>query len=171
MSVLIVALRLVHILSAIVWVGGSFAMGVFVMPAAKRLGPEGGRFMQNLVDVGRVPIVLTIAGVLATLAGAVLFVFVSGHFDHDWMRSPMGVTLSVGAAFGIAALLHGVAAMRPVAERIGALAREIGAAGGPPSPEQLARMTLLRDKLEKNGKVSNGLLVLAASAMAIARYV
>jgi hypothetical protein len=169
MAALIVLLRLIHILSGIFWFGGTLMLVRFVFPTAKRLGPDGGRFMQSLMVEARLPVALAIAGWATTLAGLVLFYFSSGRFAHSWMTSGQGITLSIGALFGISAALHGAAAQAPVAAKLMGLSGQMGS--GPPSPEQIAQMQTLRDKLARGATVSAGLLFVAAAAMAIARYV
>jgi hypothetical protein len=168
---LIVVLRLLHVLPAIFWVGGSLLVHGHVLPTAKRLGPDAVKFMQSLVTDSRMSLALTISGWIATVAGAILFVFVSGRFDHGWMTSPTGLTFQVGALFGIAGLGVGASIQAPNASRLAALSREIAGAGGPPTPAQVARMNLLRDKLERGGRIASVLLIIAAAAMAVARYV
>jgi uncharacterized membrane protein len=169
MSALIILLRVIHILSGIFWLGGTLMLVRFVFPTAKRLGPESGRFMQSLMVEARLPVALAISGWATTLAGLVLFFFSSGRFAHSWMTSGQGITLSIGALFGVSAALHGAATQAPVAMKLASLA---GAApAGPPSPERTAEMQTLRDKLAKGAPVSAGLLLVAATAMAIARYV
>jgi uncharacterized membrane protein len=169
MMALIIVLRLIHILAGIFWLGGTLMLARFIIPTAKRLGPDGGRFFQSLVIEARLPVALAAAGWATTLAGLALFFFSSGRFAHSWMTSGQGITLTIGALFGISAALHGAATQAPVAMKLASLA---GAAPpGPPSPERLAEMQALRDKLATGAAVSAGLLLVAASAMAIARYV
>ena len=168
MAALIILLRLIHILAGIFWLGGTLLLARFIVPTAKRLGPEGGRFMQSLMIEARLPVALAGAGWGTTLTGLALFFFSSGRFAHSWMTSGQGITLTIGALFGISAALHGAAAQAPVAMKLASLA---GAApSGPPSPERLAEMQALSDKLATGAAVSAGLLLVAASAMAIARY-
>jgi hypothetical protein len=47
---------------------------------------------------------------------------------------------------------------------------EIAASGGPPSPEQQARIDELTSGIERSGKIDLVLLILAVIAMATARY-
>jgi hypothetical protein len=171
LAALLIVLRLLHILAGIFWVGGSLLVHAHILPTAKRLGPDAGRFMQSLAADSGMPVALTLAGLTTTIAGAILFVFVSGHFDPGWMSSPTGVTFGIGALFGIAGLLFGAAVQAPNAARMATLSREIAGGGGPPTPAQVARMNLLRDRLERGGRIASVLLVTAAAAMAIARYV
>src|SRR5688572_29923036 len=72
----LLALRLIHIVSAVCWVGGSFVMVGFVLPAVKRAGPEGGKFM-NLLVQRKLPVYLVIAAWSAVISGALLYWTVS----------------------------------------------------------------------------------------------
>ncbi len=170
MWLILIVLRLVHILSAIFWLGGMFILVRFLAPTARRTGADGARFMQSLVSESGLPKALTGAGVLTVLAGLGLYWFTSDHFSREWMRSPTGMTFSFGMTFGLLALLHGLAVQRANADKLAAIARAVPA-GGAPSPEQQARMDALREKLARGGQVGLVLLTLAAAAMAIARYV
>jgi hypothetical protein len=67
--------------------------------------------------------------------------------------------------------VFGAAVQAPNAARLATLSREIAGGGGPPTASQVARMNQLRDKLERGGRIGSALLVTAAAAMAIARYV
>lgn len=171
MAALLVLLRLLHILAGIFWVGGSLLVHAHVLPTAKRLGQDAGKFMQSLAADSGMSAALTLSGWIATIAGAILFVFVSGHFDRGWMTSPTGVTFGIGAVLGIAGLVFGAAVQAPNGARLATLSREIAGGGGPPTASQVARMNQLRDKLERGGRIGSALLVTAAAAMAIARYV
>lgn len=171
MWLVVIALRLVHILSSIVWLGGSVVLVGFVVPTAKRNGAEGARFMQSLVSESGLPILLNAVGLLSTVAGLGLFYFTSGQFDRDWMRSPMGMTYSAGMAFGLLAAVNGSVIQSATARKLATLGRAIAAAGGAPDPALLAQAGALRDRLARGGHVGVALLTLAAAAMAIARYI
>jgi hypothetical protein len=167
MSILIVLLRLIHILSGIFWAGGTVTMAAFVFPTAKRVGPDSARFMQSLMIESRLPTALGFAGAATTLAGLILFFFSSGRFAHSWMTSGQGITLSIGALFGILGALHGGLVQGRGAARLATLASQTGT----PTPERIAEMQALREKLAKGVVVTAGLVMAAATAMAIARYV
>ena len=171
MKALIITLRLIHILAAMFWFGGTIIMVRFVLPTARRLGPAGGPFIQGLTGEAKVPLTLTIAGWATILAGIVLMIIVSGRFDPAWARSPMGITFSIGGALGLLAGLHGTVAMGPAGRRMGAIGQELAKSGGPATPAQVAELNVLRDKLERHGGVTLLLLAGAAICMAIARYV
>jgi hypothetical protein len=65
----------------------------------------------------------------------------------------------------------GGAIVGPVGKRMSAVSREMAQAGGAPAPEQMAQIQQLGRKLQRWGRVNATLLVFAAVAMAIARYV
>jgi len=167
MTALIVLLRLVHILSGIFWLGGTLTAAAFIFPTAKKVGPDSARFVQSLMVESRFPLALAITGWATTLAGLILFFFASGRFAHSWMGSGQGIALSVGALFGILAAFHGGLVQGRGAARLAALAAQTG----PPTPERIAEMQTVRDKLAKGAVASAGMLTVAAAAMAIARYI
>jgi uncharacterized membrane protein len=50
MDLYLVALRIIHITSGVVWLGGAFFITLFVEPAIKAAGNEGGKFMERFVN-------------------------------------------------------------------------------------------------------------------------
>jgi mono/diheme cytochrome c family protein/uncharacterized membrane protein len=163
--------RLIHILSAIVWLGSSVFILAFVQPAAAAIGADGQRFMQSLMTNTRLMIVLPLSSLLTVIAGLALYYRISDHFNSDWMGSTSGVVLSVGSAFGLAAFLHSGAVLSRLTRQTGALSREISQQGTPPTPAQLALMRSLQGKSRTNGMISVGLMVIAIVGMVSARYV
>ena len=60
MDIVMIVLRLIHIVTGVFWVGGSFLLLSYIVPAADAAGPAGGQFMQRLMQRG-----LTRAGTAA----------------------------------------------------------------------------------------------------------
>jgi hypothetical protein len=58
----------------------------------------------------------------------------------------------------------------PAARQLGVLMATVQAAGRPPSPNEVAIVQRLQDRLAKGGTATAVLLILAAAAMAAARY-
>ncbi len=48
MDLVLIVLRLIHIVSGVLWVGGAFLVFRFVEPAIKDLGPQGEPFMSRV---------------------------------------------------------------------------------------------------------------------------
>ena len=92
MDIVLLVLRLAHILGGIVWVGGALAVAGFIEPAVVALGPEGGRFMQRLVQHQRLTVFLSIAGAVTILSGLGLFWRISG-LQPGWFGTGPGLSL------------------------------------------------------------------------------
>lgn len=163
--------RLVHILSAVFWVGGILFFAMFLFPASRALGAAAGPVMDQLMRVRQVPRALLTGGVLTVLSGAGLFWNDSLGFKGPWMHSPTGRVFGLGALSAIIAIVIGAVVNAPTAKKMGVLAAQIHAKGGPPTPEQGAVMQQLQRRLGLALRVVTILLVLATAAMALARYV
>ena len=164
-------LRVIHILSGVVWAGGAVVMAAFLFPSVRAAGPAGGAVVRALTQVRKVPVLLMIAGVLTVLSGVVLYWRDAAGFTGGWERSGMGMTLGVGGALGLAAAIVGMAVSSPTVRRMGALGAAIAAAGAPPAADQVAEMQRLQARLARALTLVAVLLVLATIAMAAARYV
>lgn len=163
-------LRFLHIGPGVFWAGGVFYMAFFVMPAIRKLGPEGGKFMQQLARTNSMPNFMTTLGLITLTAGLLLLWEVSGHFSGEWLLSLHGITLLFGAAAGITALTLGFVINKPAAERIGQLGAEIAKAGGPPTPAQTQELGMLRNRVSFGTNMIATFIGLAVAAMAIVRY-
>ena len=167
----VVTLRIVHIVTGVIWVGSLFVVVVFVQPSAASLGPAGAPFMSELrrrrfVDVVFVDAVFTV------LAGAVLYWrdwHLRPSFD-DWIGSNFGVALTVGGLLAISGLLVAATLTRPTIGRLVALGKQVAGTGGPPTPETAARIAALQRRLVVAERVSFSLVLLAVVAMSSARY-
>jgi hypothetical protein len=76
--------------------------------------------------------------------------------------------MMAGSALGVLALVLGHAVNAPTAKRLGALGAEMQAAGGLPSPDQLAEVTRLQQRLRTASVAVAILLSLTVVAMAAA---
>ncbi|MCP4359275.1 MAG: hypothetical protein GY796_14780 [Chloroflexi bacterium] len=171
MQFLLILMRLTHILAGVAWAGGAFLLTGFVTPAAQKSGPAGGQVMQQMSGPGKMPSFMTAVALLTTLSGLYLFDVRSGHFNMDWITTPVGIALSIGALAGIAAFLHGLFATGPLTKKVAALGQEMAANQGPPSPEQLAQMGKLQEKLARNGRISALLLLITVGGMSLTGYI
>lgn len=166
-----VALRIVHIATGVIWVGSLFVVVVFVQPSAATLGPAGAPFMSELRRRRFVDVVF-IDAVFTVLAGA----FMYWHDWHlfpgfsDWIRTRWGVGLTVGALFAIAGLAVAGSVTRPTIARLVALGKQVAGSGGPPSAETGARIGALQHRLVVAERLSFTLVLLAVVFMSSARY-
>ncbi|HEY9382180.1 MAG TPA: hypothetical protein VIP80_01585 [Gemmatimonadales bacterium] len=167
---MLILLRLIHIAGGVFWAGTMLFAAVFLEPSVREAGPDGAKVMLGLMR-RKYMVVMPIVAALTILAGVGLLEQVSGGFHPDWMSSPTGITLSLGAAIAILAFLIGIFFVRPAAMRLAVLMPQMMQ-----SPEGQAREVLmaeaqgLRTRLRRGGRVVAALLGVTTIAMAVARY-
>jgi len=155
-------LILLHVFFGILWGGGAIALGFFIVPAVLEAGPGGGAVMAGVVK-RRFPTAMTAFSLIVVLTGLRLY---SMDVSAAWLGTPQGIVLSLGGLAGLGALLIGVFAQKPTAERLAALGAQIAAAGAPPTPEQAAELQALRQRLGKVARLTAWHLIVAALLMA-----
>jgi hypothetical protein len=166
------ALRFIHIVVGVFWVGTLLFIALYLLPTMRAIGPAGGPVMQELTQVRRLPTVLLLAGILTVLSGLTLYWNDSAGFhSKEWLASGTGMTFGFGAVMAILTLILGSTVNSPTAKRLGALGASIRAAGAPPTPEQAAQMQALQNRLYNAQRLTAVLLLLATAAMSVARYV
>ncbi|HLF29066.1 MAG TPA: hypothetical protein VJG32_22285 [Anaerolineae bacterium] len=169
MDLLMIVLRLIHIFGGFLWFGIGFFYVRFLEPTVQATGPEGQRFIQKMGQVTPINNAIGIAAILTTLSGLLMYWRISG-FQGSWITSSYGIGLTIGGLAGLAEFILGATVSGPTAARIAALGKELEAKGGPPSPEQLAHMQALQEKLHTNGVRGVLLLTIALIGMSIAQY-
>lgn len=163
-------LHVLHIVAGVVWAGGAILMGLFVAPSAMATRPESGRFMQYLTGVRRLPVFMTIFAWITVLCGLAMFAPAMGNLEPGVMRSPRGITLSIGALVALAAFFEGMLIIAPAASKIGQLGQAIAASGKGPTPEQGQQMQVLQGKMSRGTARGAVLLLIAVVCMAAARW-
>jgi uncharacterized membrane protein len=167
---LIIIFRTIHIFAGVLWVGSAIFYLFFVDPAVKAIGPAAPKFMENLIGKRRYPVYMASLSLLTVLAGGPLYWNSSGGLNLNWIKSGPGIGFTIGSVVSIGVLFMGMLALSPRGERIAALGKEIGMAGGPPTPKQAAEMHKLERELAILERVDVALLVIALLTMATARY-
>jgi uncharacterized membrane protein len=166
---LTIALRLIHILAGVFWVGTILLIAGFLLPTARSVGPEGGRFMQHLMLKRRLPVFLGIAALLTVLSGVTMYIRLSAATHGAWAGTGTGIGYGFG---GLAALLGGIMGgviSGPAARRMSVIGQQ-GVQGGGLSAEQQAEMQRLQARAALGSRITAGFLAVAAGAMAVARY-
>ncbi|HEX9729259.1 MAG TPA: hypothetical protein VGA37_12205 [Gemmatimonadales bacterium] len=163
MDPLLVSLRLVHVVLGVFWAGTLIFTALFLAPAIRDTGPDGAKVMGALLRRRFFDIMPAVA-LLTLLSGVWLYWRVSGGFNPDYVRSASGATLGVGGVAAIIAFGIGVGVMRPAMLRAAALMQ------APDRERQQDTIQRLRQRGTTGGRVVAALLVLAAAAMAVARY-
>ena len=170
---LMALLRLVHILAGIFWVGATLVLAAFILPAARAVGPAAGQFMSQLMLRQRLQFWINVTMTLAILAGFALYGLDSRISGGGFGRSATGMTLGLGALLAIAAAGVGGAMAQPTARKLSDIAQRMQDAlrgGGAPPAALVAEAQPLQQKMQRALTIMSVLLVLSATAMAIARY-
>ncbi len=164
-------LRVIHIFAAVTWVGGTIFVVSVLTPTVQAAGPDGGRFMMHVARLGRLANVLTISAIGTVVAGLLLYWPTSGGLNSAWLTSAHGITLTIGALIGIAAMLHGVFATGPITRKMGVIATDILKRQGPPPTDLMKEAQGLAAKLGTNVNISMIMGALALLFMAAAQTI
>jgi uncharacterized membrane protein len=166
-----VFLRIVHIVTGVIWVGSLFVVVVFVQPSAAALGAAGAPFMSELRRRRFVDVVF-IDALFTVIAGSFLY-WRDWHLYPtfgQWIGSSFGAWLTAGALLAIAGLVVAASLTRPTIARLVSLGGQVAEAGGTPLPETAAQIGALQHRLVVAERASFSLVLLSVVAMASARY-
>lgn len=167
MDILTILLRIIHIFSGIMWVGGAWIIVFFIEPSVTALGADGGKFMGHLITVRRYGVIITIAAVLTVLAGWTLWF---KNWGLSTLNTGPGIAFALGGVFGLITLAIGGGITGPTSTKLAQLGGEIARAGKPPTREQGAEMQALQARLKMAGQWTAIFASLAVLMMATARY-
>jgi hypothetical protein len=165
----IIVLRFVHVVGGIFWVGAMFMNSFFLFPTLAEMGPGAGPVMAGL-QRRKFMSILPIVAVLTILAGARLMYIGSAGSNGAYFQSTMGRTLATGATAAIIAFLIGILVSRPAAMRVGKLGAAMAKASELERPALAAQLAALNRRAVIAGNAVVVLLLIAAGAMSVARY-
>jgi uncharacterized membrane protein len=162
--------RIIHVLAGILWVGTMVFVFIFLGPAVQDVGPDGGKVMGALMR-RKFTVYVPVVAVLSVLSGLYLYWRVSSGFNSAYMSSGPGMTYGIGATSAILAFIVGVSVSRPAMEKVMHLSQRMATA----DPSERASMAQSIEKLSARGASAGRivviLLLIAAGAMAVGRYV
>jgi hypothetical protein len=167
-----IVFRFLHVVAGMLWVGSTFLFVAIIGPSAAEVGPSAGPLLAAAVKKRKAVKVITGLGVVNVLAGWILWLRnmdLSASFG-DWVTSNFGLVLTIGGVLATITAFVGYLGVGRNVERMVDLGRVVEASGGPPTPEQQAQLDRLGAALQRHGKLDLLLLLLAATAMATARY-
>ena len=170
MSVELLALRIIHVLGAIIWGGTSIFNAFLLGPAMALAGPAAGPMMGALRQKKMFTIIPTVAGI-TMLAGFRMMMLDSGGFSSIYFTQRSGITYTAGAVGAVIAFTIFMGMGHPAIMKVMALGQQI-----PQTPEAergvlMAQMNAQRARAGFASKSSALVLVFTAMAMAIGRYV
>lgn len=168
MEIARVLLRILHIVSGTLWVGAAIFITLFIEPAVRSAGAEGGRFMERLVTQTPLVKYMTLFSLLTVISGVALY-GMDSRLTMEWIVTREGIIFTIGSVAGLVAYATGQFVISPTAGRIGALGHEMAVAGGPPTTIQINQMTFLQSRAIRAGRLELILMVISVAGMAGAR--
>jgi uncharacterized membrane protein len=162
------ALRLIHVMSGIFWVGGILLVARFLIPTAQAIGPAAAPFQHHLMNVRKLPIALLVTGWLTVLSGSTLYMRTASLLGAGWYGSGPGRIFGIGGTLALIAILIGTFGNIPTFRRIGAVSAQLQASPG--NADLTAQLQGLQKRLAKLSQIVAVLVTLAAACMAVARY-
>lgn len=170
MSILVIILRLVHVVGGIIWVGGSVFASVFVGPALQEAGPDGAKVGAAMVRRG----MMTFMPLVATatiISGLWLYWRDSGGFSAVYLATPIGMTFGLGGALALVMFVLGITIAMPAMRRAAALQQSLASLPESDRPAPMAEIGRLQARAGALARWAPRVLLVAAAAMGIARYV
>jgi uncharacterized membrane protein len=168
MTTELLILRLVHILGGIFWVGSALFMTFFLVPALSASGPSAGQIFAALQE-RRLTTFLFAAGLLTVFSGLRLLWIMSAG-SAAYLVTASGRGFAAAGAAAVLAMLIGIFVGRPTGRRAG----QLGSALATAPAEQRSRLAQELAALRRTSAIASSavaaLLVIAASGMAVARY-
>src|SRR5689334_18418168 len=138
-------LRIIHVVGAIVWVGGGVYVAFFLIPALLPIPTVIPQLMDSL-SRRKVFVILPTIGLLVILSGIRLLWIDSAGFDESFLSTASGRTFSIGGTSGIIAFLVQVLVQRPAGARLGKIAATLA---GNVSAEERQRLTSEADRMRR----------------------
>lgn len=167
-DLLLVLLRVLHIVGAVFWAGGTFLLAGFHEYVLDPGDPE--RTIQRMAEYDRMSTVVGASGMIAVLAGLGLYWIVSGGLARTWITSPYGLTITVGALAGLASVAVAFPTVARTNDRATELYETVSEQEGL-TAEQAATVEQLHGRLRTGERLVALLLLVAVTAMGVAQYV
>lgn len=164
-----ITLRLVHIVSGVLWVGAATMLAAYVLPAARN--SEGGlRFLRELIWTRNLPRYLNVVLGLSLTSGLILYGNLVYLTNGAWARSRHGIVLGVGGMSAIIAAAIATFIAAPAIHRALELAQKGISPNDRATTEQEAAVISALRRYTTAMWLVVALLLAAASMMAISRY-
>lgn len=168
MDILLVLLRLLHIVTGVIWFGMGLMLTFYILPSAIASGESGQRFLKNMLAHSSITKAFPIVSGLTTLAGILLYLVgnASTHFTQTG-----NIVLGIGAVAGLLATAHGgMATGRATDAYAEALKQYVTDDNQPIVANGLSALQGHMAKLTMHSRVSMLLMVIALVGMGSARY-
>lgn len=164
-------IRFIHILSAVMWLGGNFLWGMIIVPNVMQRGPPPIRRPFLEAVLAKLQRYMVIAGALTIVSGFWVMGLITGWSDlaEGFQSGAWGISLGIGAVLGILMFLEGWFYIIPTGNKLLAAMQKMPApAPGAPPAAPPPEIPALGKKLGIAGMVSMLLGFLALGAMVYA---
>ena len=166
MNYYLLFLRILHIGAGVFWVGSTLLLAFVITPALKETGESGQKFVDYLIKNKRFGTESAGAGVMAGIAGILLYWHDSQGLTSAWMHSSVGIGFGTGAGLALIAFIFGVLTDRKLKAML-QLREQIQ---DMPSDEQMSQLQVLGNQQSTYLFICAAALSLALWVMASARY-
>ncbi len=166
----VIVLRLIHILGGIFWLGSSIFLTSFLVPALKATSGDVYTTVAAL-HRRRLFVWLPVASTLVVLTGLRLVWIDSAGFSAGYFSTASGRGFSIGGGAAILAFVLAVTVLRPTVDHMLAIGERLGTGAESDHAALLTDLSATQHRLDGAASANTWLLILAASAMAISRYI
>jgi uncharacterized membrane protein len=164
----IIALRLIHVGSAIMWAGGSIFIERFVEPTSNELGKASAPFYDGMIRRG-LTVYFPIVALLTVLAGTILYwIDANGNVVGYLTGGGTGTVFGIGGIAAWLGFVVGGAMIGPNANKLAKANSAMAATGE--TPELLAQVAAAAKAIHNAGRFGLVMLAIAIVTMATARY-
>lgn len=153
-------IRALHILVAAAWFGAAAFLTLFLMPAVRQLGPQGGPVMAALMQ-RRFHVFMAATAMLTVLSGTVMYWVLTGGLQPAALGSRDGLVYGLGGLAGLLAAVIGATVVGRSSKQLA----ELAVAGGPPDAAQVVR---LQARIRAGSRLALTLMCIALLAMTLA---
>jgi len=160
MNYYLLILRILHIGAGAYWVGSTLLLAFMINPALKEADESGQKFVDYLIKNKRFGTESAGAGLMAGIAGLLLYWHDSGGFTSAWMRSSVGIGFGIGAGLALIGFIFGILTDRKM-KAMTQLREQIRDS---PSEEQMSQLQVL-------GKQQNTYLYICVTALTLALWI
>ena len=164
----LIALRLIHVLGGIFWVGTGLFTAFFLLPVLKESGPAAAQVMMGL-QRRKLLTWLPLSAILTILSGARLLMITSNGFSRAYFATAPGKVYSVAAIMAVVGFVLSLIVSRPGTARMSDLS-SIAVSDEINRDRIKAEIAALQKRVALSSTIAVLLLILSASGMAIARY-
>ena len=140
-------------------------MTFFIGPTVGATAEAGQKFVVHLMNNLKFSSRMSAAAGLSILAGFILY-GLDARAGTAWLRSGMGIGLSIGAGFALIGFVFGIL----IGRTTNAMAQLGAQIQGKPTNEQMTQMQAIRKQQATYSNISAAALILAVVFMATARY-